>query len=186
MEIRFKTGTRVKASAEDTYNELERVKTLGNGDLSLQTLVDESKPKESVLHDEFEWSNPQAANHWRLHQARRTVQSIEIVRDDSPPVRAYESVRVVTVEAESKPEVKHVFRSTEDVMADPDTRDELLGQAIRDALAYKKRYHALQELAKVFAALDEVLLEIQAYSFSTCLGWAGNCPVWFGAWQGAS
>lgn len=166
MEIRFKKGSRVKASPEDTFNEIERIKELGDGDLVLQTLVDESKPKDAVLHDEFEWKNTDAANRWRLFQARRTVQSIELVHGDSPPTRAYESVRLVeTVPVNTgmtRTKTKNVFRSIEDILADPETRDELLGQAIRDALAYKKRYHALQELAKVFAALDEVLMEIQA------------------------
>jgi hypothetical protein len=163
MEIRFKKGTQVRAKPEVVYGELERVREMGDGDISLQLLVDESKPKDSVLHGEFEWRNVHAANKYRLEQGRYLVKSLEIEREDVPATRVYESVRVVEIaEPEAKPKVRHVFRTTEDIMADPDTRDELLGKAIRDALAYKKRYHGLQELAKVFAAFDEVLMEIQA------------------------
>jgi hypothetical protein len=163
MEIRYKQGAQMKAKPEDAYAEIERIKALCNGDMELQVLVDESKPKDAVLHKEFEWRNTVAARQWRLQQARMVVQSIHIIPDGSDiPVRKYHSVRVVTSEPNKKPVVKNVFRSVEDVMADPETRDELLGQAIRDALAYKKRYQGLQELAKVFAAFDEVLMEIQA------------------------
>ena len=163
MEIKFKSGSHVKTKPEVVYNELERVRKMGDGDINIQTLVDESKPKTAALHDEFEWSNAKAAGKYRLEQGRYLARSLIIEDDDRPATRVYESVRVVEVaKATEKPKVKHVFRTTEDIMADPDTRDELLGQAIRDALAYKKRYHNLQELAKVFAALDEVLMEIQA------------------------
>lgn len=162
MEIRFKKGTRIKNDAETVYNELERIRAIGEGDIALQTLVDESKPKGAALHDEFEWHNPTAANQWRLQQARKVVQSIEIVNDDSTSVRAYESVKVVSAEADEPAKPKRAFRSIEDVMGDPETRDELLGQAIRDALHYRKRYQCLQEFSKVFAAFDEVLMEVQA------------------------
>jgi hypothetical protein len=166
MEIKWKDGTRHKTNVEDAYAELERIRKLTGGDLELQVLVNESKPKDAVLHPEFEWSNAKAANHWRLHEARLLTRHIITVEDEdagTPEHRHYESVRIVETSPEDeKPVVRYAFRRTEDIMADPNTRDELLGQAIRDALALKKRYSGLQELAKVFAALDEVLMEIRA------------------------
>ena len=163
MEIKFKHGVHIKAKPEAVFNELERVRELGDGDIELSILVIESKPTTAVLHDEFEWSNAKAANKYRVEQARYIVRSLEITYDKSEPARAYQSVRVIEAETTNKPaKAKYVFRSMEDVMKDPETRDELLGQAIRDALAYRKRYQALQELAKIFVAMDEVLMEIKA------------------------
>ena len=162
MEIRLKTGAQIKTSAAVVYKEIERVRKIGKGNISLQVLVDESKPVDAPLHSEFEWRNAKAANSWRLHQARKIVQSIEILPEGKQPVRGYSSVQVVTEQAGSPAKSTFVFRSIEDVLSNPETRDELLGQAIRDALAFRKRYQALQELAKVFAALDETLLELQA------------------------
>lgn len=161
MEIRFKKGTRIKSQAEDVYAELERVRGIGGGDLSLQLLIEESKPKSAALHQDFTWVTAKAANHWRLHEARKLVQSIEIIRDDMPPTRAYESVRIIEIKPEVAPKAKHVFRTIEDIMRDPDTRDELLAQAFREGAAFRKRFHGLQELAKVFAALDEALLTVK-------------------------
>lgn len=164
MEIRFKKGTRIKSQAEDVYAELERVRSIGDGDLSLQLLIKESKPKGAVLHQDFTWAPAKASNLWRLHEARKLVQSIEIIREDTAPVRAYESVRiieVVPVTTGTRIKHRHVFRTIEDIMADPDTRDELLAQAFREGAAFRKRFHGLQELAKVFAALDEVLLTVK-------------------------
>lgn len=163
MEIRLKTGARLKAKVEVAYAELERIRTENGGDLELATLVAESKPKDAPLHGEFDWHGPTAANKWRLQQARYVVRSIEVIPDESDnAVRKYQSVRLVEQENQHPAKAKQVFRSVEEVLADPDTRDELLAQAIRDALSYKRRYNGLQELAKVFAAFDEVLMEIQA------------------------
>jgi hypothetical protein len=166
MKIKWKDGTRFKTKVEDAHQEIDRVRALsGSGDLNLQDLVDESKPKDSVLHDDFEWSNPKAANFWRLSEARK-MQRCLIVEEDKatgkPEHRYMESVRVVETPKKEgdKPKVSYVFRRTEDILADPDARDELLGQAIKEALAFKKRFNSLQELAKIFAALDEVLMEV--------------------------
>jgi hypothetical protein len=161
MEIRFKKGSRIKSKPEIVHAELERVREIGDGDLSLQVLVDESKPKDAALHGEFIWTNTTAANHWRLYQARQVTQSLEVVHEKGPPTRAYESVRVVEAEVNKPVKIRHVFRTIDDVMANPDTRDELLAQAFREGAAFRKRFHGLQELAKVFAALDDVLLKVK-------------------------
>lgn len=158
MKIRLKPGTRVKSDVETIYNELEAVRAENNGDLVLQAIVDRSKPKSAPLHDEFEWNNPKAANQWRLYQARQVSKSVEIIHDGAKPTRAYESVKVIEIDAEEKPQEKRVFRHIDDIMADPVARADLLSQAIRDAVAWRRRYSGLQELAKVFAALDEVQL----------------------------
>jgi len=161
MEIKLRKGVHVKSKADVIYSELERVREMGDGDISLQILVNESKEKTAPLHVEFDWHGPTAANQWRLIQARKLVQSIQIIHIDSAPTRVYESVRVVEVEQGQPAKPKHVFRTMHDIMSDPVTRDELLAQAFRDGAAFRRRFHGLQELAKVFAALDEVLLNVK-------------------------
>lgn len=161
MEIKLRKGVHVKSKAAVIYSELERVRELGDGDISLQTLVDESKPKDAALHVEFDWHGATAANKWRLIQGRKLVQSIQIIHVDSAPTRVYESVRVVEVEQGKSAKPKRVFRTVQDIMSDPVTRGELLAQAFREGAAFRRRFRGLQELAKVFAALDEVLLEVE-------------------------
>ena len=156
-EIRFKKGARCKAAAETVYNELERVRALGGGDLELSTLVDESRAANAPLHEEFTWANGEAAAQWRLQQARKVVQSLEVIHDKTPATRKYESVKVLNVVAEEPAKPKQVFRTVEDVLANPTTRADLLSQAIRDALAFKRRYAGLSELAGVIAAVDKTL-----------------------------
>jgi hypothetical protein len=159
MIFKKKTGSRVSAPAEVIFKELERAKV--DGSISLQTIVDNARPKTAPLHGEFTWANGEAADKWRLYEARKIVQSIEIVHESSPATRAYEATTVIVEQDEGSQEPAvsmRVFRSVSDIMADPVARDELLTQAIQDAIAWRKRYAALQELAQVFAALDAVVV----------------------------
>ena len=160
MIVRLKKSSRVKNSAETVFQAVEAAKD-DEGNIDLQSIVDAAKPKNAPLHGEFTWEQRTAANKWRLHEARRVVQSIEVVHEESPATRAWESVTVVEKNAdpEDAPKGKRVFRSVEDIMADPAQRDELLVQALRDAAAWRKRYAGLQELAQVFQAIDETILK---------------------------
>ena len=158
MEIKRKNGSRVSTPAAEVHGELERIRD--GKPLILQSVIDESKPKKSVLHGEFEWRNAIAGNNWRLYEARKIVQSVEIIEEKTrKPFRAYESI-IIETDGDDDDEKTTVrsFLPVEEIMADPDLRDELLGRAIRDVLALKRRYSNLQEMAQVFAAMDEFLM----------------------------
>ena len=159
MEVRLKQGYRVKTAPGEVHEELERIRA--GGDLDPQSVVNASEPEDAVLHPEFEWDDPTAANKWRLEEAKYLVRSIEIIREETQkPARVYESITVKSDEPDERP--VRAFRPIEEVMADPDLRDELLGSAIRDVLALKRRYSGLQELAQVFAAMDNFLMTAEA------------------------
>jgi hypothetical protein len=162
MEIRLKKGARVKSDAATIFAAVEAAKI--DGDVDLQTLVDQARPKDAPLHNEFTWPDKKAANQWRLHEARKIVQSVEIVYPTKPPTRAWERVMVdvIAETPEEKPQRRSVFRSINEIMADPVTRNDLLVQAIRDYQSLRKRYAGLQELAQVHAAIDGVIVNVQA------------------------
>lgn len=162
MEVKLRKGARVKTDAATIFAEIEASKV--DGDVSLQNLVDRAKPAGAPLHSEFTWKNSEAANSWRLYEARKVVQSVEVVRDEGNVTRAYESVvvDVVSTDPEQPAKPKHVFRSTDEVMSDPETRSDVLRKAINDFHALRKRYAGLQELAKVHAAIDRVILDATA------------------------
>lgn len=156
MKVMWKKGAQVSCKPEVAYRELERIRKDNDGNLELAEIVRQSKPKDAPLHNEFEWNNARAADKYRLQQARYIARSIEVVRPEAPTVqsRAYEVVEV-TQKAEEKS--KKVYKPVEDILSDPIARDDLIAQAIKDAHAYKRRYHALSELSKVFHAMDEFM-----------------------------
>ena len=161
MIVRLKHGARVKTDAETIFNAVEASKEDGN--ISLERLVEQAKPKDAPLHKEFTWSDAKAAQKWRLTEARYLVKAVEIVHENTQPTRAWEAVTVTVEEGtDTPPKTQRVFRSVQEIMADPAQRDELLVQALRDAAAWRKRYAGLQELAQVHAAIDTAILSSKA------------------------
>ena len=153
-KVVFRTGARVKAPLDAATAELERVREMGGGAIDLQRLVDESKAEGAVFHDDFEWDDERAGNSWQLQQARKIVSSVVVVDDARPITRVYKAAEIVTEPSESP---RFAYQRTEDLLASDAGRAELLGRAISEATAFRKRYAALSELAVVIAAIDRVV-----------------------------
>ena len=158
MEINWKKGSQINLNAKIAYDELERIRLLNNGELTKSAVVKASKAKKAPLHKFFEWDDSIAGHKYREQQAGYIIRSIEVSRPEMPHFqsRAYEVTSMPASSENEKP--RRVFRTTEDILSDPLARDELLAQAITNAIAYRKRYNALSELSKVFKALDEFLI----------------------------
>jgi tRNA A37 N6-isopentenylltransferase MiaA len=154
--IQWKQGYRARIDAIKAHKELEDIRRL-DGNLTAANVLKRAKDKSSSLHKQFDWDDGEAANQWRLEQARRLIRSIEVIRLDAPK-RPYKAYNVVTVPATaSDPKVRKVYQSTEEALADPVMRDEILGNAIRDAISFRRKYAALQELAQVFSEIDRMI-----------------------------
>lgn len=161
MQIVWKPGSQFKVDVEVAYREVERIRAKNGGNATAETVLEAAKSKRNPLHEEFEWDNETAAHEYRLTQARSLLRSIQIIRDDTPsqtPQRVYEVVTIRNTE-EDKP--KKVYQTVDEIMADPDARAELLSRALRELVAWQKRYRALQELAVVFRATQEVLETVE-------------------------
>lgn len=156
MEIKWKKGYRGSADAESVYSELESIRSR-DGNITPEAVVVEAYSPESAMHSEFEWDDSEAAKQYRLDQARSLIRSIEVVYAEAPErqVRAY---TVVTSHAHDSTESRKVYTDTKEALEDPVTRAEILSNAIRDALAFRRKYADLQELAKIVEAFDEFLI----------------------------
>ena len=144
MVYKFKTGARIKADAQIAGAELERLEADGN--LTAKALVDASRPADAPLHKEFEWDDSIAAEAFREQQARHIINSIEIVREEREPVRAF-----FTIER-TDPQYHHV----ETIMRQADSRQALLMTALAELKAFERKYAQLTELAAVFEAIDDL------------------------------
>lgn len=95
-----------------------------------------------VLHGQFEWDDTQAAERYRLDQARALIRSFKVVyREDDQEqrrVRAY-----VSTVSEDGP----VYRATEEVLSDDFSRQLLLRGLERELAALRRKYGHLEEFA---------------------------------------
>ena len=158
MKAYWRKGSHHKVDATKAYHELERIRKK-EGVLVPAVVINEAKKPRNPLHKEFQWDDTAAAHEFRLYQARNVIRAIQVVRDEIPdsPMRMYE---VITQPAVRDAPERKVYDTMDKIMADPLSRDELLARAIRDAVSYRRKYSQLSELAKVFAALDKFILDV--------------------------
>jgi hypothetical protein len=66
-----------------------------HGELRPDDVVKAAKPRNHPLHDRFEWDDSKAAENYRIEQARRLIQSVEVVfvtpSGEETKIRAYAS-----------------------------------------------------------------------------------------------
>lgn len=102
--------------------------------------------KQSALYREFEWDNSEAAQQYRLGQARRLIQ-LHIV--DSGGERAAISLSIDRGKGGG-------YRMISDVARTKRLREVMLLDALAELRRIRRKYDRLSELAKVFSAIDEV------------------------------
>ncbi len=146
-----------KVKPKPAFDAMEKIKAKNGGSLTASALLDGAKSNRNVLHKAFEWDDAVAGHEYRLTQARTMIRSIKVVYAEKPnsSIRVYETV----TEAPTKdyPERK-VYKSQPEILADPVLRDEMLGNAIADIVRYRRKYAELSELAVVFAAIDDMMI----------------------------
>ena len=68
--------------AKHKLRALERIREAHQGLLDPPDIVAEAEDPNHELHDEFQWDNDTAAHEFRLHQARKLIRSVEILRTE--------------------------------------------------------------------------------------------------------
>lgn len=136
--------------------EIERLLDENGGTLPPRVVVEAARPETSVLHKMFDWEDSEAAEKWRLHQARQLIRvCVTVVQSDSGrtiPHRVF-----VNMADERKDRVG--YRRMVDVMADADYRQRLLLQARAEMKAFRVKYAGIEALAGVFSAMEEAEVE---------------------------
>jgi hypothetical protein len=169
--------TNTDLKAESIRAALAAIAENNNGYLDPALVVQTAREESSVLHDEFEWDDDAAANQYRLAQAGALIRRVKF----TVVKQATESKEVVistTRAYQSRPSKRRGeekgYESVQDIMRDPDKRDELIHQVLREMNAYRKRYADLIALTQVWNAIDDAIAEIG--EAPTGQGKAGQAP----------
>ena len=143
MKKKFKARTGSPFKQEDAQKvgeELDKIKSKEN--LTPESVVGVAKNKKSVLHKYFEWDNDEAAEKWRLQQARNIVNhiiEIVVIRGKEEETKAF--FAVVTQEKEN------VYVGRAEAMKVPSYRKQLLGQM-------ENTLQNLLNLIRLFSSLE--------------------------------
>jgi len=143
-------GARFSGDAQRVGTELERVRKSA-GKLEPEAVVEHARSHNSVLHGYFEWDDVKAAHSYRVGQAGDLIRAVQvdISRSNVEPaktIRAFVSVKQAG---------ERSYTSTLHAMSDEQLRAQVLATAWAELLALRKKYEGLEELARIFAAIDE-------------------------------
>jgi hypothetical protein len=147
--------------ADKVGGELERIRE-DAGELTPKAVVDASRPPQAVLHRELDLHVPpkERAELWSRHRARNLISVVTIIpvkkegEEQKPATAAYVNV---TVGPAAAPESRS-YEPIAEVMADPLKRAAYVQRALEKLVRVQREFRHLQELASVWAAIDEVVV----------------------------
>ena len=123
------------------------------GSLSPHKVVEFAKDKKTALHEYFEWDDTEAAQQWRIHQARmliRVVVTIIPFEGKEIECREYVSLRSERQEGIG-------YRPMISVLKHEDLRKELLEDAYEEMRYFRDKYRGLKELEEVVLVMEKTL-----------------------------
>lgn len=140
----WKSGCRISADAQKVTDE---ILAIGKSATTAQ-ILDKARDEKTELHKCFDWDDAEAAEKWRLQQARHIVCNLVIKEKTDAP----------------KPEVRVFFKTDNEngykptvlIMQEKDEYRKLLDRALAELNSFRSKYKTLVELDGVFDAIDRV------------------------------
>lgn len=139
-----------QSKASRIARELRRIAKENGGLLLPETVVREARTKSSPLHSRFEWDDGEAADRYRIWQARQLIRVVvEQIAGVAAPTEVFVSLSPDRHRGNG-------YRVVTDIMSDENMRGVMLQDALDELEVFKLKYRRLRELAVVFSAIRKV------------------------------
>jgi hypothetical protein len=152
----WRPGTQHKIKPEVAAIEINRLMEENDQRVDASLVVEAAASPMSPLHPEFEWDDTSAAREHRLLQARNLMNAVQVTFE-TPKNGTITTSFACTLEKPGTGGRKRDYAPMAWAMAQPDTRAEVLRQALRELASFKHKYMNLSELAQVIAVIDKTL-----------------------------
>lgn len=155
----FAEGSRFQAGehppAPEVGAHLELLRQECKGELTPADVLKDARNPNSPLHSFFEWDDGEAAEQYRLQQARGLIRSVVAIytHPDKPATRTRAYIHI------AEPSAPH-YREVSHAMSQKKTRTMVLQKAWSEFVAWRKRYQDLKEFSTLFEAADEVVARL--------------------------
>lgn len=150
---RFQKGARSGNEVAQVVGEhLEIVRQQNEGRLEPEGVVAEAVNPNSPLHAYFEWDDTEAAQQYRLSQARNLIRAVVVRYRETPEGGPKTTRAFVSVTKEDRRSYVPVTTA----MSDAEMRAQVIRKAWGEMQAFKARYRHLQEFGLLFASLEEL------------------------------
>lgn len=152
MDYEYTVGARYGIDPQTAGEALAAIASQRGGHLDPAEVVQAARTPRHALHPVFEWDDARAAELHRVEQARHLIQRIAVrLEPEQEPVRAWVNIRT---------ETESDYRGIVDVLSDAEMQAQLLRRALAEAQAWQRRYRHLEQLAEIFAALEQTQLAL--------------------------
>lgn len=152
---RFRPGFNREAGAARLAQLLER-----DGALEVDAIVDDGLKEESPLHPQFAFGAEEALQEAYRREAeylRRTFVTVIVT-----PSGEEREIRAVMAVYEQPDDEGRRFISAVRALGDDEYRHQVLETALSELIALRRKYAELEELARVFAAIDRAAKKLAA------------------------
>jgi hypothetical protein len=120
------------------------------GVLNPKSVVEAARDESSPLHDHFTWDDSEAAEQFRLIEARKLIQvHVELLPGAADQSPVWVSLR------DDRPKGGG-YRTMVSVLSKEALREKLLSDALNELEYFRQKYGQLKELAAVFAAAKAI------------------------------
>ena len=164
-EVSWKSGFVSRGvQCDEAFAYTEQLRAKHGGELTTAQVLDAAKRTNSPIHDLFEWSDSKAAKAFRLRQAGDLIRSFHVVYEEAPERvhRAYEVVKRPPVGEKNLGGKKTFYSTTDEIMCDPEKRDTLVLDALRQLTSWRRKFAGLTELQEVIDSIDKAIKEVAA------------------------
>jgi hypothetical protein len=140
----------------DLVTELEQIRLNDpEGKLRPEAVLEAARPITSPLHSRFEWDDGEAADRWRLHQARQLIRvAVTVLPNTNEPVRVYVSLTTDRRNPDDEGTTGG-YRNVQEVMSHEQLQRILISDALAELRTLELKYSKLTALADVFNAARE-------------------------------
>lgn len=136
--------------------ELEIIRNESGGFLHPAKIVEYARDEASALHTHFIWDNDEAAEKYRIAQARALIRVCVVVeKSTSQQTRAYVSLSVDRKDGG--------YRAMVDIVNDEILLDVMLRDAIKELASFTRKYNELKQIAEIgplFTIIDETVKRV--------------------------
>ncbi|MCK9429538.1 MAG: hypothetical protein M0R17_06000 [Candidatus Omnitrophica bacterium] len=136
---------------KEVINEILEVKD--EKGLTAENLLERAKDKNSPIHNFFEWDNSQAAEKWRIYQARLIINSVQVIVN-SKEMYAFENVQINVNDLNE--ETKREYKPIVEILSTEEYRNQVISSALESISYWRNKYKEYNELDVIFKVIDKV------------------------------
>lgn len=143
---------KTNARIDSIKRELNLIARKHNGLLRPVDVVEYASDPKTALHGCFTWDNTEAAQQYRLWQARQIIRvRVQVIPQSPEPVKVWVSLK------DDRCREGGGYRGLVPVMTDETRKDQLVTEALADLRVWRRKYDTIKELAGLFEAVDTFL-----------------------------